>query len=182
MPLTTATLPVLVSIAAAISDTLGCILFPTGVYFFPFIFTEIAGSLIFALFLYRAPLTNLRVTLSRFCVSFFVNIVIQTPIMLLYYQMSYAIFDLPRICKNLVLFPIESLLLILFLNVITPLTYRMRLTYEPPKKLKITGRLVAFLLALLYLFLRSPLSLVFALTAFVLAMLCARENRKAFRL
>ena len=145
--------PVVAIIAAAISDTLGCILFPTGVYFFPFIFTEIAGSLIFALFLYRAPLTNLRVTLSRFCVSFFVNIVIQTPIMLLYYQMvlgkSYAIFDLPRICKNLVLFPIESLLLILFLNVITPLTYRMKLTYEPPKKLKITGRLVAFLLALL---------------------------------
>lgn len=142
--------PVVAIIAAAISDTLGCILFPTGVYFFPFIFTEIAGSLIFALFLYRAPLTNLRVTLSRFCVSFFVNIVIQTPIMLLYYQMvlgkSYAIFDLPRICKNLVLFPIESLLLILFLNVITPLTYRMKLTYEPPKKLKITGRLVAFLL------------------------------------
>ena len=131
--------PVVAIIAAAISDTLGCILFPTGVYFFPFIFTEIAGSLIFALFLYRAPLTNLRVTLSRFCVSFFVNIVIQTPIMLLYYQMvlgkSYAIFDLPRICKNLVLFPIESLLLILFLNVITPLTYRMKLTYEPPKKL-----------------------------------------------
>ena len=30
-----------------------------------------------------------------------------------------------------------------------PLTYRMKLTYEPPKKLKITGRLVAFLLALL---------------------------------
>ena len=40
----------------------------------------------------------------------------------------------------------------------------------------------AFLLAMLYLFLRSLLSLVFALTAFVLAMLCARENRKAFRL
>ena len=50
----------------------------------------------------------------------------------------------------------------------------------PPKQ----GRylLVAFLLALLYLFLRSLLSLVFALTAFVLAMLCARENRKSFRL
>ena len=36
--------------------------------------------------------------------------------------------------------------------------------------------------ALLYLFLRSLLSLVFALTAFVLAMLCARENRTSFRL
>ncbi len=144
--------PVTAILAAAISDTLGCVLFPTGAYFFPFIFTEIAGSLIFALFLYRAPLTNLRVTLARFCVSFFVNIVIQTPIMLLYYQMilgkPYAIFDLPRICKNLVLFPFESLLLILFLNVMTPLTYRMGLTYEPPKKLRITKRLVAFVIVL----------------------------------
>ena len=144
--------PVTAILAAAVSDTLGCILFPTGTYFFPFIFTEIAGSLIFALFLYRAPLSNLRVTLSRFCVSFFVNIVIQTPIMLLYYQMilgkSYAIFDLPRICKNLVLFPFESLLLIVFLNVMTPLTYRMKLTHEPPKKLHITKRLVAFVVVL----------------------------------
>ena len=30
---------------------------PSGAYFFPFIFIEIAGSLIFALFLYRARVT-----------------------------------------------------------------------------------------------------------------------------
>ena len=147
--------PVLGLLFAFAEDILSFFLTGGGGYpFFPgYTLTTMLGVLTYALFLYRAPLTNLRVTLSRFCVSFFVNIVIQTPIMLLYYQMvlgkSYAIFDLPRICKNLVLFPIESLLLILFLNVITPLTYRMRLTYEPPKKLKITGRLVAFLLALL---------------------------------
>lgn len=144
--------PVVAIVAAAISDTLGCILFPSGTYFFPFIFTEIAGSLIFALFLYRAPRTNLRVTLARFCVSFFVNIVLQTPIMMLYYDMilgkSYAVFDLPRICKNLVMFPLESLLLILFLNVMEPITYRMHLTYNPPHKQKITGRLIAFLVTL----------------------------------
>lgn len=145
--------PVVAIVAAAISDTLGCILFPTGVYFFPFIFTEIAGSLIFALFLYRAPLTNARVIWSRFCVCFLVNIVIQTPIMLLYYQMilgkSYAIFDLPRILKNLVMFPIESVLLILFLDVLTPVTYRMQLTYSPPSKMKLAKRQVALLLTLL---------------------------------
>lgn len=145
--------PVVAIVAAAISDTLGCILFPTGVYFFPFIFTEIAGSLIFALFLYRAPLTNARVIWSRFCVCFLVNIVIQTPIMLLYYQMilgkSYAIFDLPRILKNLVMFPIESVLLILFLDVMTPVTYRMQLTYSPPSKMKLAKRQVALLLTLL---------------------------------
>ena len=145
--------PVVAIVAAAISDTLGCILFPTGPYFFPFIFTEIAGSLIFALFLYRAPLTNSRVIWSRFCVCFLVNVVIQSPIMVLYYKMilgkSYAIFDLPRILKNLVMFPIESVLLILFLNVMTPVTYRMRLTYYPPTKMKMSKRQIALILSLL---------------------------------
>lgn len=144
--------PVVALLAAAVSDTLGCILFSSGPYFFPFIVTELAGSLIFALFLYRAPRSSLRVILSRFCVCFFVNIVIQTPIMMLYYDMvlgkSYAWFDLPRIIKNLVLFPLESLLLILFLNAVSPVTYRMKLTYAPPEKLRLTKRSVALVLAL----------------------------------
>ena len=67
--------PVVAIMAAAISDTLGCLLFPSGAYFFPFIFIEIAGSLIFALFFYRARVTATRVILSRFCIDFFVNIV-----------------------------------------------------------------------------------------------------------
>lgn len=144
--------PVVAVASAAVSDTLGCLLFPSGPYFFPFIFTEIAGSLIFALFLYRAPLTGWRVTLSRFAVCFLVNIVIQTPIMLWYYKLmlgkDYAIFDLPRILKNLCLFPFESLLLLLFLNVLRPVTYRMKLTYDPPQKLQITKRLVVFVVVL----------------------------------
>ena len=96
--------PVVAILAAAVSDTLGCILFPTGAYFFPFIFIEIAGSLIFALFLYRAKVTATRVILSRFCIDFFVNIVMNAPIMWVYYKMvlgkSYTLFQLPRIIKN----------------------------------------------------------------------------------
>ena len=108
--------PVVAILAAAVSDTLGCILFPTGAYFFPFIFIEIAGSLIFALFLYRAKVTATRVILSRFCIDFFVNIVMNAPIMWVYYKMvlgkSYTLFQLPRIIKNLALFPLEAVLLI----------------------------------------------------------------------
>lgn len=44
--------------------------------------------------------------------------------MWLYYKLllgkSYAIFHLPRIIKNLVLFPLESVLLILFLAAVMP--------------------------------------------------------------
>ncbi len=121
--------PVVAIAAAAVSDTLGCLLFPTGPYFFPFILTEIAGSLIFALFLYRTRVTTLRVTLSRFCIDFLVNIVLNTPIMWLYYRMvlgrSYALFDLMRIVKNVVMFPIESVLLTLFLGVVIPPTRKL---------------------------------------------------------
>lgn len=146
--------PVMAILGAAISDTIGALLFPHGgVYFFPFIFTEIGSSLIFALFLYRAPLTNARAIWSRFCVSFIVNILIQTPIMMMYYDMilgkSYPLFDLPRIAKNLVLFPFESILLILFLDVLAPITYRMRLTIAAPTKMKIGKRQIALMLALL---------------------------------
>ena len=116
--------PVVAVAAAAVSDTLGAILFPTGMYFFPFIFIEIAGSLIFALFFYRTRITVTKIIWSRFCIDFFVNIVLQTPVMYLYYQMmlgkNYRIFNLERVIKNLVMLPIESVLLTLFIGAVVP--------------------------------------------------------------
>jgi len=116
--------PVVAMAAAVVSDTLGALLFPSGPYFFPFIFTEMAGSLVFALFLYRAKLTVARVTTCRFCIDFFVNIVLQTPVMALYYQVmlgkTYNWLNWMRIAKNLVLFPFESVLLVLFLRLAVP--------------------------------------------------------------
>lgn len=147
--------PVVAALSAAVSDTLGCLLFPSGVYFFPFIFTEMAGSLVFALFLYRARVTATRVILSRFCVDFFVNIVMTSPIMAWYYHVvfnkSYALFQLPRIFKNLALFPLESVLLILFLMAMIPLAYRMHLGYDTGDRLLLKKR-QAILLGVLFLF------------------------------
>ena len=144
--------PVVAILAAAVSDTLGCIRFPTGAYFFPFIFIEIAGSLIFALFLYRAKVTATRVILSRFCIDFFVNIVMNAPIMWVYYKMvlgkSYTLFQLPRIIKNLALFPLEAVLLILFLTAMMPLGRRMGLLYDQGEYLKMQKRQVALLVVL----------------------------------
>ena len=144
--------PVVAAVAAAISDTLGCILFPTGVYFFPFIFIEIAGSVIFALFLYRAEVTARRVILSRFCIDFFVNIVLNTPVMWLYYRMvmgkSYALFDLVRVVKNLAMFPIESVLLILFLRTVIPPTRKLGYVFSGVDGLRFTKKNIALLAAL----------------------------------
>ena len=103
----------------------------------------------------RTRVTATRVILSRFCVDFFVNIVLNAPIMAWYYQVvlnkSYAFFQLPRILKNLALFPLESVLLILFLMVMIPLAYRMHLVYDAGDQLHLKKR-QAILLGVLFLF------------------------------
>ncbi len=143
--------PVVASLSAIVSDVLG-VLITGDTYFPPFVLTEIAGSLIFALFLYRARITPTRVMLSRFCICLFVNILLQTPIMMLYYQVmmggkSYVL-TIPGIIKNLFMFPIESVVLTIFLAFIQPITYRMKLTYNPDKSLRFDKKQLGLLAAL----------------------------------
>ena len=69
--------PVMAIPAAMISDTVGFLIYPTGDYFLPFMLTEIASTMAYALCLYRAKPTATRVMLSRFIICFFVNVVLQ---------------------------------------------------------------------------------------------------------
>ena len=61
--------PVVALLGGAVSDTLGYLVSPNGVYFFPFILLEMGGSFIFALFLYSTDITPVRLILSKFCVN-----------------------------------------------------------------------------------------------------------------
>ena len=79
--------PVVAAICAVITDVLGFIIRPDGVYFIPFVLTEVGGSVFFALFLYRARVTTPRVMLSRFSINLLINVVLQTPIMMWYYAL-----------------------------------------------------------------------------------------------
>ena len=129
--------PVVAALAACVSDLLGFLLFPQGgVYFLPYMFVEVAGSVLFALFFYRAKITVTRVILARFSMDLFVNIILNSLVSMWYYAAimgkSYAFMILPAVIKNLCLFPIESFLLTLFLSVVIPITRRMKLTYVAP--------------------------------------------------
>lgn len=125
--------PVMASFCAIITDTLGCILFPQGPYFLPMVLPEIAGSLIFALMLYRTKITTVRVTVSRFLICFLVNILLTSPLMVWYYSIYYPkstyVLDIPRVIKNLFMFPLESVALTVLLSAIVPVTNRMGMTF-----------------------------------------------------
>ena len=133
--------PVVAIPAAIISDTVGFMIYPTGDYFLPFVLTEIASTMFYALFLYRAEkVTPIRVMLSRFCICFFVNVVMQQFIYAWWYsyignpeqarEQILGIMTLSRILKNLAMFPIESVVLTLFLRFLMPVTKRAKLTYS----------------------------------------------------
>lgn len=143
--------PVMSIFAAAVSDFLGVLLMGD-TYFPPFVLTEIAGSLIFALFLYRARLTPTRVMLSRFCICFFVNVLLQTPLMMLYYKIVLGktgyVLTIPHILKNLFMFPVESVLLTLFLKMVLPISTRAGLTYDKEKALHFEKKQVMQLVGL----------------------------------
>lgn len=146
--------PVVAAVSAVVSDFLGVLI--TGEpYFLPMVLAEIAGSVLFALFLYRAKVTPTRVILSRFTICLLVNIFLQTPLMMLYYKYMMGgapyVLTVPKIIKNLYMFPIECVVLTVFLSFMQPITYRMKLTYNAEASLKFGKKQIA-LLATLFVF------------------------------
>ncbi len=127
----------------AVSDTIGAILFPSGAYFFPFIFVEMSSSFIFGLFLWRRKITVPRVILAKFAVSFVCNIILTSFIMKWFYAYlgtgkAYPFINAVRIVKNLILFPIEGILICFVLNAFMPALKQLKLTREGQTGLKPT--------------------------------------------
>ena len=151
--------PVVAIPAAIISDTIGFMIFPTGDYFLPFMLTEIASTMIYALCLYRAKPSATRVIIARFLICFLVNVVLQQ--LIFAWQYTYmgnpdkakdsimGIMTIARIFKNLFFFPIESVVITLFLKVLVPITSRAKLTHGGSTGLEFTKRQIAALVALL---------------------------------
>ena len=150
--------PVVAIPAAIVSDTVGFFLFPTGDYFLPFMLTEIASTVIYSLLLYRAKVTPIRVTLARFFICLLVNVLLQPVIYA--WQLAYQgnpdkaikelvnITNYMRVFKNLCFFPIESVVLSLFLKYVIPVARRAKLVYCSDENMKFTKGAVLTLVGL----------------------------------
>lgn len=151
--------PVMAIPAAIISDTIGFMIYPTGDYFLPFVLTEIASSMAYALCLYRAKPNATRVIIARFLICFVVNVLLQQ--LIFAWQYTYlgnpekakdsilGMMTVARIFKNLFFFPIESVVITLFLKVLVPITSRAKLTYGGGTGLEFTKKQVLALVLLM---------------------------------
>ena len=150
--------PVVAIPAAIVSDTVGFMIYPTGEYFLPFVLTEIASTMFYALFLYRAKVSPTRVMLSRFCICFLVNVVLQQFIYAWWYvyignpeeakESILGIMTVSRIFKNIAMFPVESVVLTLFLKFLVPITRKAKLTYGEEADMSFTKKQIVTLVIL----------------------------------
>ena len=122
--------------------------------------TEIASTMFYALMLYRADkVTPTRVMLARFCICFFVNVVLQQFIYAWWYvyignpeqakESILGIMTTARIFKNLAMFPIESVVLTLFLRFLMPVCKRAKLVYSDASNMKFDKKQIITLVCLI---------------------------------
>ncbi|MBQ6849064.1 MAG: folate family ECF transporter S component [Clostridia bacterium] len=132
--------PVVGLVGAMVSDPLGYLMHPDGPYFLPFMLVDMSSSFIFGLMFWRRRLTVSRTMTAKFAVNMISNVVLTSLIMKWNYYVfygvekaeAYSIINLTRIVKNLVMFPIEAILIAVVLGALSPALYRLRLLPEKP--------------------------------------------------
>ncbi len=132
--------PLVGVVGAMVSDPLGYLLHPDGPYFLPFMLVDMSSSFLFGLFFWRRRLTVSRAMGAKFSVNLVSNILLTSLIMKWNYYVFYGVeraeaynlINLTRIVKNLVLFPLEAILIVVLLGALSPALYSMRLLPEKP--------------------------------------------------
>ena len=122
-----------------IIDVLGFFLFPSGYPFHPgYTLSSVLIALTYGLFLYRAKITVMRLFLAKFTVNFFINAVIGT----IWFTMlglgtgEYFSNFAMGLLKNMVLLPVEIIILVFFFRSIIPISQDLGvMTPEIPQKI-----------------------------------------------
>lgn len=164
--------PVMGLVVGSISDVLGCL--ATGrmaEYFPPFVLVEMSSSFIFGLFFWRKKINVTRTLTAKFTVNFVCNIMLTSIfnkwMYYLYYGIeraeAYNVINGARIVKNLIMFPLEAMIIIIVLSASLPVLSRLKLVdkklcyVEKPSNTKLVLEIAFFTvlsiaLILLYVF------------------------------
>ncbi|MDD3243938.1 MAG: folate family ECF transporter S component [Eubacteriales bacterium] len=103
--------PVVAMAAGAMGDILGFFLYPRGAYFFGFTLSAALGGLVYGLFFYRREVKLLPAFLAKLTINLFINVCLNTLWNSMLGGRGFFVLLPARALKNLILWPIESLLL-----------------------------------------------------------------------
>ncbi|MFI3227770.1 MAG: folate family ECF transporter S component [Clostridia bacterium] len=130
--------PIVGIATGAIADLLGFLIHPQGAYFFGYTITAMITAFMYGLFLYKSKITVFRLIICKFCVNMLINVPLNGLWDSILIGKGYFVLLVSRIPKNLLMLPIEILLLyIVFRRVIPILQKEKIISYAPfDKKIK----------------------------------------------
>lgn len=119
--------PVVGMLAAAVTDTMGYIMFPSGAYFPGYMLSEMLGALIYSLFLYRKKITVLRIYGAKLLVNLLVNVALGCLWSKILYGQGYLYYLVKSLIKNTLLLPLEVISLSALFALVIPVFSRFGL-------------------------------------------------------
>lgn len=117
-----------------ISDILGYFIHPSGAFFPGYTLSAMCGSLIYALFFYRQKLSVVRIFLCKLVINVGVNIVLGSLWNSIVLGKGFYYYLAKSVIKNLVMLPIETLMLVIVFGTLYPLLVRLRLVPKQPTR------------------------------------------------
>lgn len=123
--------PVLSLISGAVCDILGWLIAPAGPFMPLFTLIEMFCAFCYSICLYSTKINIGKIALSKALVNIFGNIVFSSFALSIYYEKGVLLYLLPRIAKNILMLPIEIVLLVLLFNALTPLLVKYKLIPAP---------------------------------------------------
>jgi ECF transporter S component (folate family) len=122
--------PVMGLLSGFAVDIIGVMLHPMGGFFFGYTISSMLGCFIYALFLYRRPLTLARLAGAKLAVNLLVNVGLGALWSAMLYGKAYYFYLLRSLTKNVLLWPVEAALLYLFFRAVLPQSARAGLTVQ----------------------------------------------------
>lgn len=103
--------PVVGCLFGGILDILKYILNPSGPFFFGFTLNAMLSGLIYGTILYRRPISWKRIVIAEFLVKLLINCTLNTLWLSMLYNNAFLVLLPPRIIKNIIMLPIDSVIL-----------------------------------------------------------------------
>ncbi len=132
--------PLVGAATGALGDIFGYFMMPAGPYFPGYTLSAALGGLIYGLFLYRARISAVRIFASKLMVNVLVNILLGSCWSMAMYGQGYLYYLAKSLIKNIALWPLESVLFILFIRMLLPTLSKWKYLYGNPDGKLYKGR------------------------------------------
>ena len=130
--------PIMGTAVCMVGDLMGVLLFPSGAFFPGYTLTAMVGGFLYGLFFYRARLSIMRIGLCKLSVNLIANVLLNSLWSSILAGEGFWILAVARLPKNLLMLPIEIVLLSALMGMLVPILKKERLLAVSPYEKHLT--------------------------------------------